>query len=158
MIFFSLSKLKSIVIAMEIELRCQVAIPGCCDQRGVLESGIFHSGIKALLTCLEIILGRTTAKQHRWCFKNSIKQKTRYPIWAKCQPVWVSPRREPAQIQSELQLGGGLIRENTKLMILHQRNEKFQGPVSMKRPAPSCGIIINWSVYCLNYVTCVFLP
>lgn len=38
--FFSLSKQKSIVIATEIELHCQVTIPGYCDQQGVLESSI----------------------------------------------------------------------------------------------------------------------
>lgn len=80
----------------------------------------------------------------------------------KGQHVWVSPCSEPAQIQSEVQLGRGLVRENTKLaVILTQQTEKLQGPVSMKCPAPSCGIIINstsWSFYCETTKLVCFSP
>lgn len=112
-----------------------------------------------MLTCLEIILGCTTIKQHQCCVKSRIKQKTCYPVWVKCQPIWVSPCSKPAQIQSKLQLGRGLVKENTKLTIPKQQAEKFQGPVPMKCPAPSCGIIINstsWSFCYGNYITPVF--
>ena len=120
---------------------------------------LFHSTIQAFLTSHETILGCTTVKQHQLCFKKSIKQKSCYLAWMRCRPVWVSPCGEPAQIQSKLQLRRDLVRENTKLTILKQQTEKFQGPASMKCPAPSCGMIINstsWSFYCGNYLALVF--
>lgn len=45
---FSLSKQKSVVIAMKIELRCQDTILGSCYQQGVLENSINLEGFSVV--------------------------------------------------------------------------------------------------------------
>lgn len=74
-------------------------------------------------------------------------QKTYFPACVQCQLTCSSLCSEPAQLSvnslSSSTGGGSVARGNTDLTIFKQQAKKFQEPETVKRPAPSCGTIIN---------------